>query len=85
MGTLNKSIKYHDGVGLSCSGMIIYDLIFEMGIKHAKRYFGLKCVHFPDVGNSLSKHLYLLGLLDMLVDLLIKDDFDECKFEEITY
>lgn len=77
---LNWHSHYHDGADLSCAGMIVYDPIFEMDAKHAKRYSGLKHVRFPGVGHSLPKHLHLLGLLDMLVDSLIKDNFDESRF-----
>ncbi|MDO6804081.1 hypothetical protein Q4595_16665, partial [Wenyingzhuangia sp. 1_MG-2023] len=54
---LNWEQRYNDGANLNCKGMIVYDPLFDLDNRHAKRYKTLKHIHFPGVGHGIPKHL----------------------------
>ncbi|MBS4154769.1 hypothetical protein [Cobetia sp. MC34] len=69
-----------DGAESQCSGYIIYDPLYDLDKKHAKRYTKLKHLKLPGVGHGVANYMQQLGMLDTVVKEFLDGKIDEKKF-----
>lgn len=63
---LNWNFEFNDIAKCKMNGYIVYDPLFDLDKKHAKRVHGLQELKFTGVGHSLPLHLNRIGALSWL-------------------
>jgi hypothetical protein len=76
----NFSINYNDKSTNLKKGYIIYDPIFNLDKKHAKRYTKLTHITLPGVGHQVPVHLKNLNLLTTTLEEFLFKEINTYKF-----
>lgn len=78
--SLDWSGVYNDGAKNNASGYVVFDPIFDLDSKHAKRYVNLDKLKFSGVGHAMPAHLQNIGILGELFDRFILGKIDRDWF-----
>ena len=77
---LNWDLPFYDGANSNAQGYVIYDPIFDLDHKHAKRYKNLCHLRVPGVGHSMPGHLIKLKVLKNVVHQFLSGSVDKIEF-----
>ena len=77
----NWESGFFNGAECNAEGYVIYDPLFNLDAKQAKRYKNLKHLRLPGVGHSIPLHLQKLGMLGWIAkSFLHENHIDENRF-----
>lgn len=72
--------RFKDGAETNSTGFVIYDPIFDLDAKHAKRYTALDHYCLPGVGHQMPIHLKKLNMLKLCFEAFYKNESFETFF-----
>lgn len=78
--SLDWNGKYNDGTKNRASGYVVFDPLFDLDSKHAKRYKQLDQLKFSGVGHAMPAHLQKIGVLGELFNRFFLGDVDHDWF-----
>ena len=72
--SLNWDSELADGANVKVPGFVVYDPLFDLDTKHAKRYgVNIKLLKCPGVGHAMPKHLIRIGVLKDLFKYFVQN------------